>query len=237
MYSTISDWCEYPGSTLSLGEKIISSFNCSGSLSASLSSPQHRAMGTHPLAGWEWGHLTVSSQWATSPRESLLKSMQWTGAWKRINKLHWHDVTSERRKRARTGLNLSVREWEILRGRSVLRHERVWGWGFGAGGKPDEGTEMDGVCLKISSQIIFLFLGWGWGWGGAWEIQVRQVSYANLQHTLSLPGCPGWNVCEDLESMLLNNSRLRPETRKTFVSTSLWQQCFVYFLPWQCASL
>lgn len=98
MYSIICDWCENPGSTLS-------SFNHSGSLSASSSSPQHRAMGTHPLAGWEWGHLTVSSQWAMSPRESLVKSMQWTGAWKRINNLHWHGVTSEWRPRARTGLN------------------------------------------------------------------------------------------------------------------------------------
>lgn len=34
-------------------------------------------MGKGPLAGWERGHLTVSSQWAASPFKSLLKSVNW----------------------------------------------------------------------------------------------------------------------------------------------------------------
>lgn len=42
-----------------------------------LISSEQRAMGKGPLAGWERGHLTVSSQWAASPFKSLLKSVNW----------------------------------------------------------------------------------------------------------------------------------------------------------------
>lgn len=68
-----------------------------------LSPSEQRALGAGPPAGWEWGHLTVSSQWATSPCKSLLKSysLQWTGAWKPINKLQYCGLTSEWRVWAR----------------------------------------------------------------------------------------------------------------------------------------
>lgn len=43
-----------------------------------LISSEQWAMGKVPLAGWERGHLTVSSQWAASPYKSPLKSVNWS---------------------------------------------------------------------------------------------------------------------------------------------------------------